>query len=63
MDDDVYEEISIPDVDYEERMKLMRMLDKREKDREELELESTFADLKKNIHNEEELDTLTSVSM
>jgi len=27
MDDDVYEEISIPDVDYEERMKIMKMLD------------------------------------
>jgi hypothetical protein len=47
MDDDVYEEISIPDVDYEERMKLMKMLDKREKDREELELDSALADLRK----------------
>lgn len=47
MEDDAYEEISIPDVDYEERMQLMKMLDKREKDREDLGLESAFADLKK----------------
>jgi len=39
MENDLYEEISIPDIDYEERKQLLKKLDRREKDREELELE------------------------
>jgi hypothetical protein len=46
MNDDYLEEISIPDVDYEERNNLLKMLEKRDKDREELELEECFKSLK-----------------
>lgn len=65
LEDDVYEEISIPDVDYEERMKLLKQLDQRERDREELELESVFEELKKKayLNNNDELETLTNVSI
>lgn len=31
MDDDIYEEISIPDIDYAERNELIRQLERREK--------------------------------
>ena len=63
LEDDVYEEISIPDVDFEERMKLMQQLDKRERDR--VELESVYEELKKkgDIKESEELETLTNMSM
>jgi hypothetical protein len=46
-------------------MKLLRQLDQRERDREELELESVFEELKKkaNVQNNDELETLTNVSM
>ena len=38
----------------------MKHLDKREKDREELELEFTFDELKKRLTNEDDLESLTS---
>ena len=60
MEEDVYEEISLPDVDYEERMQLLKHLDKREKDREELDLEATFELLKNKVSNQDELESLTS---
>jgi hypothetical protein len=65
LEDDVYEEISIPDVDFEERMKLLKQLDKRERDREELELENVFEELKKKATgvNNDELETMSNVSM
>ncbi len=37
--------ISIPDVNYSERAELMRQLDRREKDREELDLQSVLNSL------------------
>lgn len=60
MENDVYEEISIPDIDYEERKQLLKKLDRREKDREELELEQMFESFKSKAHNAEEIDSLTS---
>ena len=60
LEEDLYEEISIPDVDYEERMQLIKHLDQREKDREELELEATFEQLKNKVSNQDELESLTS---
>lgn len=65
MEDDVYEEISVTEVDYEERMKLLRQLDQRERDREELELEQVFEELKKKaqVTKEDEFDKLTNVSV
>ena len=39
MENDVFEDIGTPDINYEERQQLLKKLDKREKDREELELE------------------------
>lgn len=46
-------------------MKLLMQLEKREKDREELELENVFEELKKKAGdiNNDELETLTNVSM
>ncbi len=45
-------------------MKLLRQLDQRDRDREELELESVFEELKKKANvNNDELETLTNVSM
>ena len=43
--EDDLDQISIPDVDYSERSKLLKQLEKREKDREELELEECFKEL------------------
>lgn len=59
----MYEEISIPDVDFEERMKLLQQLDRREKEREELE--SVYEELKNkaDITNDDELETMTNMSM
>lgn len=51
MDDDVFEEIRMPDVDYEERSLLLKRLACREKDREELELESVFESLRQKVTN------------
>ena len=63
LEDDVYEEISIPDVDFEERMKLLQQLDKRERDREDLE--SVYEELKNKaaITNNDDLETMTNMSM
>ena len=46
-------------------MKLLKQLEKRDKDREELELENVFEELKKKAcdFNNDELETLTNVSM
>lgn len=65
LEDDVYEEISVSNEDYEDRLKLMRQLDKREKDREELSLESVFEELKKKvtITREDDFETMTNQSM
>ena len=63
MENDVYEEITIPEVDYAERMNLLRHLDQRQKDREELELEEVFQSLRKQVDNDQEIDTLSSYSM
>jgi hypothetical protein len=43
----------------------MRALDQREKDRQLLELDNVYEDLKKQAHfqNNDELETLTNVSM
>jgi hypothetical protein len=38
-DDDVNDEVSMPDIDYAERHELMKHLDRREKMKEDLELE------------------------
>ena len=65
LEDDVYEEISVSNEDYEDRLKLMRQLDKREKDREELSLQSVFEELKKKatITREDDFETMTNQSM
>lgn len=65
LEDDVYEEISVSNEDYEDRLKLMRQLDKREKDRKELSLESVFEELKKKatITREDDFETMTNQSM
>ena len=38
-------EISTPDIDWNERKKVMEALERRDKDRQELELEDTFKSL------------------
>ena len=43
--DDLMSEISLPQVDYSERQQLMDMLNRREKDREELALDQCFQEL------------------
>ena len=63
MDEDVYEEISVTDNDYEERMKLMRALDQRDRDHRALELESVLEELKKNVKDNDDFETMTNVSM
>lgn len=42
LDDDLLSEISTPEINYDERSKIMDLLNKREKDRQELELEMCF---------------------
>ena len=44
-DDDLLSEISTPDIDFNERRKLLDALSRREKDIEELELENCFNQL------------------
>ena len=44
-DEDLLSEVSTPDIDWNERKKVMEALDRREKDRQELELEDTFKNL------------------
>ena len=46
MEDDVFEEITLPDIDFDQRRKLLEQLERRDKDKEELELESVFQELK-----------------
>lgn len=43
--DDELSEISTPDIDWNERKKIMEALEQRDKDREELELDATFKEL------------------
>ena len=43
--DDELSEISTPDIDWNERKKIMEALERRDKDREELELDATFKEL------------------
>ena len=43
--DDMLSEISTPDIDYSERKKIMDALEKREKFREEIDLENTMMSL------------------
>lgn len=65
LEDDVYEEISVSNEDYEDRLKLMRRLESREKDRQELALESVFEELKKKatMTKEDDFETMTNQSM
>lgn len=63
MENDVYEEISIPDINYEERQQLLKKLDRREKDREELELEQMFESFRSKASNADEIESLASQSM
>jgi len=45
VDDDLLSEISTPDINYGDRSKIMDLLNKRDKDRQELELEMCFDNL------------------
>lgn len=50
-------------MDYEERNRLLKQLDKREKDKEELDLEQCFNSLKKQVNNEDDIESLMDHSM
>ncbi len=65
IEDDVYEEISVTEDDYAERMKLLRALDQRDRDHRALELENVFEELKKNanVKDNDDLETMTNVSI
>ena len=45
VDDELMSEISTPDIDWTERKKIMDALARREKDREELDMDATFKEL------------------
>jgi len=53
----------VTDNDYEDRMKLMRALDQRDRDHRALELESVLEELKKNVKDNDDFETMTNVSM
>lgn len=61
----MYEEISVTEDDYAERMKLLRALDQRDRDHKALELENVFEEFKKNVNVKDngDLETMTNVSM
>ena len=65
IEDDVYEEISVTEDDYAERMKLLKALDQRDRDHRALELENMFEELKKNanVKDNDDLETMTNVSI
>ena len=65
IEDDVYEEISVTEDDYAERMKLLQALDQRDRDHRALELENVFEELKKNanVKDNDDLETMTNVSI
>jgi hypothetical protein len=46
LDEDLYEEISIPDIDYNERNELLKQLERRDKAQEELDLDECFKSLR-----------------
>lgn len=63
-DEDLISEISTPDIDWNERKKVMEALERRDKDRQELELEDTFKSLigKAQGVDKQEVDDLASQS-
>lgn len=63
LENDVYEEIQITDDDYIQRRNLLQQLDRRQEERDKLELEEIFNNLKSQVQNERDIDTLSQYSM